>query len=490
MPRLLSIIVASIHKRNLSQLFDNLEDTACEMDSFEVLVKVDDDNSEMIAYMETEKRQRPFSIRYIATPRLNGYWSLYLSYNELWQISLPETYFVVGINDETRFATRHWDDILRRYVGYFPDDVFHLRISERRYLEFKSLVECLPCGESYAFFTKRWLSLTEGLAVGEAAIDTGQECVNYFLRTQCGYSRGVAVDAIKVMNEEMAVSASHGLSKREWRNKVRGIYRLYAKLLTMERIENFSRLARKLNAYIWATENNLSHFEIEDNRVDKRILVKISSQSDPLKSFSYEIDFLTWLSILFDIESVFKAQTYNWARWLPVLANQIIARRQLAELWLSTAQEQLEIAYLGDLGKAHKKLLNISIRNNPLTTIEQFYINESIKCISSGYSELDESAFVDDLLDHVLSGLDKRNSVQYLLSVLLYCCVDELLSLGFDLTRIPVWLREDLGSSQVQKTRIGETKQILKKFMPYPVRRVVRSTLMKTKRLIEKILLT
>lgn len=489
MTRLLSIIIASIRKQNLSQLFDNLEDTASDMDSFEVLVKVDDDNSEMIAYVETEKRQRPFSIRYIATPRLNGYWSLYLAYNELWEISSPETYFVIDINDETRFATRHWDDILRRYVGYFSDDIFHLRTSERRYLEFKSLVECLPCGESYGFFTKKWLSLTEGLAVGEAVTDTGQECINYFLRTQCGCFRGVAVDDIKFASEEIAVSAAHGLSKEEWRNKLRGIYCLYARLLTRDRIENFYRLARKLNAYIWASENNLPHFEIEDDRAGKKILVKISSQADPLKSFSYEVDFLTWLSILFDIEPVSNTKT-NWDRWPPVLANQMTARRQLAQLWLSTAPEQLENAYLGDLGKAHKKLLNISIRNNPLTTIEQFYVNQLVKCISSGYSELDESAFVDDLLDHVLSGLDNKNSVQYLLAALLYCRDGEVLSQGFDFTSIPRWLLDDLSPSEVHKTRLVKTKQILKKFMPYPVRRAVRSTLMKTKSLIEKILLT
>jgi len=83
MTKLLSIITASIHKNKLSGLFANLETTASDMDSFEVLIKLDDENPEMIAYLETEKRQRPFSIRYIATPRLNGYWNLYLAYNEL-----------------------------------------------------------------------------------------------------------------------------------------------------------------------------------------------------------------------------------------------------------------------------------------------------------------------------------------------------------------------------------------------------------------------
>ena len=486
MTKLLSIILASKRKQNLSQLFDNLEDTASNLDSFEVLVKVDHDNSEMIAYLETEKRQRPFSIRYIATPRLSGYWSLHVAYNELWEISSPETYFVLGINDETRFATRHWDDILGSYVGCFPDDVFHLRISERRHLKFKSLVECLCWGESYGFFTKKWASLTEGLAIGAAAWDAGQECVNFFLRTQCGHSRGIAVDTIKIANEEMATSAWHGLSKKERRHKLRRSYCLYAELLTGDRIENFYRLARKLHAYIWASENNLSQFEIEDDTLEKKILVKIRPQADLLKSFSYNIDFVTWLSILCDIEPV-RAQL-DWDRWPPVLAHQIKARRQLAELWLNTAPEQLENAYLNDLGKAHQKLLNISIRNKPLTTIEQFYVNESIECISAEHDELDESTFIENLLDHVLGGLDEKNSVQYLLAASLYCRSRELLSQGFDFTPIPRWLLDELSLSEVHKTGFEKTKQILKKFIPYPVRRAVRLILIKQQTLIEKIL--
>lgn len=482
MAKIVSIVLASKHKQNLSGLFANLEDTAKDMDSFEVLVKVDDDNLGIITYLEAEQKRRPFSITYAATPRLNGYWSLWLAYNELWKMSSSETYFVVGINDETRFATRHWDDILRGYVGYFPDDVFHLRISQRRHLELKSLVECIPYGESYGFFTKKWLSLTEGLAVGEAAVDTGQECVNYFLRTQGGYFRGVAVDTIKVENEEIAVSASHGLSEREFSKKLQGIFSLYAKLLTRDRIENFYRLAQKLTAYIWASESSLSHFRIEDDRDNKEILVKISSESGPLKSLPYKVDFLTWVSILFDIEPVCTTPG-SWNTWPPLLAARIYARRQLAQLCLSTPPEQLENAYLGDLGKAYKKLLSIRVRHKPLTTVGQFYINKLVKNIASGCSELDESAFVNDLLDRILDRADRKIPVQDLLAARLYCFDGELLSQGFDLTLMPEWLLSDLSLSKVQKY-----KQMLKKFMPYPVRRALRLMLLKTNNLIEKFL--
>jgi len=483
--KLVSIILPSTHWQKLSKLFTNLEDTASDMDSFEVLVKVDDDNPEMIAYLEAEKRKRPFSIRYVATPRRRGRWDIHLGYNEAWEISSPETYFVIGINDETTFATKNWDDILRRYVGYFPDDVFHLRISQRRHLNFKSVVECMTCGESYGFYTKRWLSLTEGPAVGEAGVDTGQSCVNYFLRTQCGCSRDVVVDDIKVANEEIAASATHGLSKKEWHEKLLRIYDVYAQSLTRDKIENFYRLARNLNAYIWATENNLPHFEIEDDRENKEILVKISSQSNPLKSFPYEVDFAAWVSVLFDIEPVFDT-LLSWDRWPPLIANQIIARRQLAQLWLNTAPEQVKNAYLGDLGKAHKKLLNISIRNKPLTTVRQFYMNNLIKYIANGYSELEESAFVDDLVGRVLNGLDDKTSVQDLLAALLYCRDAELLYQGFDLNPIPKWLLDDLGSV-ARKARVERTKDVLVKFMPHSVLRAVKSRLMKTKNLIEEI---
>ena len=487
MPKLLSIITATRHKEMLTQLFDNLEYTASNMDSFEVLIKLDDDDSETIAYTETEKRQRPFLIRYIATPRLNGYWSLYLIHNEVLKISSPESYFVLDINDETRFKTHHWDDILRKYIGYFPDDVFRLRISKRKHLEFKSLAECLPYGESYEFFTKKWLSLTEGISVSEAQVDTGQECVNYFLRTQCGYFRDVAVDTIRIANEEAAVSASYGLSGEKWHKKEWGIYSSFAKFLAKDEVENYYRLARKLGAYIWATENNIAHFKIEDDKDTKKILIKTSSQATHIKSFPYKIDFLTWVSILFDIKPIY-SKLIDWNKWPPILANQIVARRQLAQLWLSMPLEQVENEYLGDLGKAHKKLLNIYIRNKPLTIVGEYYINNIVKRIDNKYNELEETAFKNDLVNRVLNRQDDKTFVQDLLAALLYCRDDELLHQGFNLSLIPKWLLDDLSPSVFRKAGIEKRKQASVRFIPHPVLAVVRLILIKIKSLIEEIL--
>jgi hypothetical protein len=471
---------------NLTRLFNNLEDTASDMDSFEVLVKVDDDDSELISYMEKEREKRPFVIKYIATPKLDGYWSLYQAYNELSGMSSPETYFVFGINDETNFLTRQWDKILRNYIGYFPDDIFHLRISMRRNLEYKSFVESIPGGENYPFFTKKWLSLTEGIAIGEAGIDTGQESVNYFVRTKCGYKRGVVVDDIKIADEDLAVSASYGLSSREWSNKVRRIYKLYARLLTREKIENFYRLARKINADIWANENNLDDFEIEDDKTNKTILVKSSSNSDPLLTLPYEIDVLSYLSILLNVEPILLK--IDWDKWPPLLANRIRARRQLAEQWLNTAPELIEDACSSDLGKAHKMLTSTNLKYNTASLVMQFHTQEVLKILSNKPGEFDESTFVNGLIDRLLSEPDGEKLAPYMLAALLYCRAGELTAEGIDLTSIPKWFLDASGSGKVKKTGLDRIKKMFRILMPQTARRAFRFVLMWQKSIIEKIL--
>ena len=421
MAKLISIITASKYKEKLSGLFDNLELTASDMDSFEVLVKVDDDHQEMIDFLETEKRLRPFLMRYIATPRLDGYWSIYIALNDLLKIALEETYFIWAPNDEIRFATKHWDAIVRKYCGLFPDDVFYLRISGNRHRDC-SLVDCCALAEHLGFFTKKWLHLTEGF--GRGAVDTGNEFVNFYLRNKCGQQRSVPIDDIEILNIEEAVSAGHGLSEKEWEEKLRKIYKLYIKLLTKGSQENIYRRAQKLNAYIWARAVGLSDFQIRDDRSAKKILIKKNSQYSALNSFSYKLSISDWLKDIVDSINIDK-QTYF--RWPPLLAIFMQTRRNFAEHFIGTPVTQFEMADLDDLDNTHNILYDIfknrfGFKNEllKLTEAEKGLVDELVEFITSDCYFPSEAVFVDELLANLSNGALGPPAFRYLSAANLY----------------------------------------------------------------------
>jgi len=77
MGKIVSLLTPSIHKEKLQGFFDNVQNAAADLRSFEVLVKIDGDHKEMIDYLDGEVKTRPFSLKYIATPKLDGYWSIH-----------------------------------------------------------------------------------------------------------------------------------------------------------------------------------------------------------------------------------------------------------------------------------------------------------------------------------------------------------------------------------------------------------------------------
>lgn len=420
MTKLISIITASIYKDKLHGLFDNLESTANDIDSFEVLVKVDDNHQEMIDYMETEKQRRPFLIKYIVTPKLDGYWSIYLALNDLLKIASEETYFVWVPNDEIRFATKGWDSIVCKYRGLFPDDVFYLRISGNRHRNC-SLVDCCPRGEHLGFFTKNWMYLTEGF--GQGVADTGMELINYNLKNKCGQIRSVPIDDIEFVDLEKTTNAGYGLSKKQWEQKLRRIYALYAKLLSISSQENIYRLAQRLNAYIWAREKGLSNFQIRDDKSNKKILIKENSQTNLSNSFPYKLSVTNWLNSI--IDSINRDQKY--LVWPPVLANLIQARRNIAETWINISPIKIQRAYFDDLEKAHMILCNIfknhlGFQNElkGLTKATKGLVDELVVYISRDFYSPSESAFADELFTSLSSGICEPLTTQYSLAATLY----------------------------------------------------------------------
>lgn len=100
------------------------------------------------------------------------------------------------------------------------------------------------------------------------------------------------------------------------------------------------------------------------------------------------------------------------------LQNLRLSRKQVADCWLNLAESELESAYLGELGEAHRILLNSGIKNEQLTDTEQ--------------------KFVDELAAKLSQGFDTPKAISYLLAAMLYRPAAQL-PLQYDITRIPKW---------------------------------------------------
>jgi len=128
-------------------------------------------------------------------------------------------------------------------------------------------------------------------------------------------------------------------------------------------------------------------------------------------------------------------------------------RKQVADFWLGLAEDELESAYLGDVGEAHRTLLNSGIKNELLTDTEQ--------------------KFVEEVAEQLSRGVSVSKAIPYLLVAMLYRRADQL-SLQYDLPHIPQWLSNDYLTFMFESPRlfqeIGEAEsyyQYVKRWVDY-----------------------
>lgn len=293
MSKLITFITPSRRLANIKGLFDNIEETAHDPSCVEVLIKFDDDQVEAIPFIEEEIKRRPFTIKYIATPRLEGIYSVWVAMEQLFFMSDPSSYFIQIISDEPRFLTPHWDLILRNYIGFYKDDVFRLRLSDMKFASYSSHYECTFRPDSFPIYTRRWLELTEGS--GDCwGSDAYQQCVafqlsigpgsyNNFYREQ-GLCRDIPVQDIKLGGLEFLVGVSlEEQQHRHWRN-----LKEWYRLTTFPMQEHFSYLARRINAYVWAKENDINSFQLVKHPYRKTVGVHLAN-GRKIKEFSYAV---------------------------------------------------------------------------------------------------------------------------------------------------------------------------------------------------------
>ncbi len=97
-------------------------------------------------------------------------------------------------------------------------------------------------------------------------------------------------------------------------------------------------------------------------------------------------------------------------------------RHQVATEFLSLPASQLESLYIGKSGKKYQVLLNVGLKNEPMTANEQ--------------------TFIDEVVTHISRGFDDPEALKYLLVAMLYLRPQQL-PLPQEIKLIPHWLLND-----------------------------------------------
>lgn len=278
MSKLISFIIPSRYPKNVQAFFDNIQETAHHPQQIEVLVKFDDDQTDTISWLKRQQEIRPFTIKFINTPRIEGFYSGAIAVEQLFYMTDPDSYFIHIMSDEPRFLTKGWDDILRSYQHFFKDDIFRLRLSSFKYKNYSSHYECTFQPDSFPIYTRRWLELTEG--TGDCwGSDGYQQCVafhlalgpksyfNYF--REFTYHRDVVVPNIDMAGLEFAAGVATSIKlEREKRN-----FAEWNRLTSHPMQEHFSYLARRLYCAIVAAEYRLTEFQLIKNEHHKTVVM-------------------------------------------------------------------------------------------------------------------------------------------------------------------------------------------------------------------------
>lgn len=369
MDKLITFIVPTRNLAHLRGQLDHFEKTTSDCSKIEFLVKIDSDHVGAQAFLEEQIKSRPFKIRYISTPRIDGTFSLWIAVEQLFGMVEKNSYFVQILSDEPYFITPNWDKVLEKYIGLFPDHVFRLRLSDVKFNNYASSYECAFRCDSFPLYTRRWLELTEGtgdcwgsdayqqLVAFHLSLGTGAYTNFYRLDSIC---RDIPVLDLKMGGLDFGVGVSPEMQKeRHLRN-----LKEWNRLSTHKMQEHFSYLARRMYCYIWAKQMNLKTFQLV--RDTQRKIVKVI---EPDNQIFFERSYKVQWFIVFGQNVLRNALTLYWLQLSPATARyyQLLRTSKVKLINLFTKLKQTVLlmfkSFLGYLQSGlrllYKKLLMI-----------------------------------------------------------------------------------------------------------------------------------
>lgn len=185
----ISLILSSRIKGNknskLLECLRGFADKAENKDSFEVLIKFDDDDEDA-AKLNEEVKKLPIKVRTITTPRGKGYADLHKAYLDLFVLAAPSSKLFWVISDDLEIFSQNWDQALIEAYKKSGEKTAVLHANKLKnmatltYMSSVEKVDCYPiwsrkwlcsAGFGYSFSTDGWTGIIEFLVFTNHNID-------------------------------------------------------------------------------------------------------------------------------------------------------------------------------------------------------------------------------------------------------------------------------------------------------------------------------
>lgn len=256
---LISINLASNRPDQITEFVENIHSTCHNKNAYEIIVKIDTEDAAMIQCVKAlSEKYGVERIRPLIGPKKLGPWSLWEFYNQMYAMAHEKAYFMWLPSDEVRFATEGWDQELKKYIGFYQDNIFRLKLSDNRLRNFYRMREVLSSPDNFPFITKKWMDIC-GLWGDCHSPDTFQQAVSYYLGKMHIF-RDIPIFDIKLTGLEAGLL----IPPEKIKSREQFTRKLWSRALTNKMRSRYLAHASKLKFFIQSCEQGAKKITFDE----------------------------------------------------------------------------------------------------------------------------------------------------------------------------------------------------------------------------------
>ncbi len=193
-----SILINSKNVENLKKVFDSYESNASNPSSFEIIVNINKESTDIKNFLEDQIIKRNFKLKYIDEYE-GDYFSGHINNNKMLNYVSEDTYFISCTGDRVLVKTKNWDKKLEKYKNFFKDDFFRVKCSSFRHRKYFDIWECCFAPSNITFTTLKLIKIIGDLSPCFSH-DSFQQCLFFYLESHDNFNS-------KQINRDLAINS-------------------------------------------------------------------------------------------------------------------------------------------------------------------------------------------------------------------------------------------------------------------------------------------